>query len=258
MHSGNIVETLENRRMLTGMVGGILRVDGADELGNGVHIWRETDRIVVEERYISAPPGYDYLMVIWQQEFAAADITGIECFGGQLGDYITIDADVDLPATIHGGLGDDTIQTGGGDDVIYGGVGNDLIRAGDGNDAVYGRDGRDTIYGQGGDDSLEGNGKDDVIFGNTGSDTLVGGAGSDELHGGLGNDTLVADIQANLPELPFRNLLYGGAGSDHLWGANGDSLYGGTGPDVFLFHGSFATPVDYSPSSEGDRILGVL
>ena len=74
-----------------------------------------------------------------------------------------------------------------------------------GNDVLYGDDGRDIQYGQSGNDTIHGGNGDDYAEGNADSDTIFGDANSDDLIGGS-NVALRLDA--------------------------GDTISGGTGPDV--------------------------
>lgn len=133
------------------------------------------------------------------------------------------------------------VFAGGGDDEIYaveedevfGEAGDDFIDAsgGLGRNRLYGNEGDDTIFVNKGDRAFGGNGNDFInaavganqpgetisggnyIDGGNGEDYLLAGSNS-ELHGGNGNDTL--QILAG-----SGNLLYGEAGSDEFWIANG-------------------------------------
>ena len=74
-----------------------------------------------------------------------------------------------------------------------------------GNDVLYGDDGRDIQYGQSGNDTIHGGNGDDYAEGNADSDAIFGDADSDDLIGGS-NVALRLDA--------------------------GDTISGGTGPDV--------------------------
>ena len=74
-----------------------------------------------------------------------------------------------------------------------------------GNDVLYGDDGRDIQYGQSGNDTIHGGNGDDYAEGNADSDAIFGDANSDDLIGGS-NVALRLDA--------------------------GDTISGGTGPDV--------------------------
>ncbi len=67
--------------------------------------------------------------------------------------------------------------------VLMGGGGNDTLRAGSGNDNVSGSGGSDVLEGYLGNDTLRGGAGDDLI---------IGGPGLDELYGDDGNDTVQA------------------------------------------------------------------
>jgi Ca2+-binding RTX toxin-like protein len=104
-------------------------------------------------------------------EFERAYVSG---FGATLGsgdDVVTVHRSVDVPVSLYGEEGDDTLIGGAGDDDIDGGAGND------------------TLTGRSGDDLIEGG---------PGQDELDGGAGRDNMIGGDGVDWLTLD-QSDLP-----------------------------------------------------------
>ena len=154
---------------------------------------------------------------------AFRNISAIRISAGAGNDTVTIGFGVDqanIPATILGGTGNDSI-TGGAED--------DYIIAGDGNDTVDGGLGDDTIYGGAGDDLLEGNDGNDFVVGDTGNDTLAGGLGKDSLLGGAGKDQLSGGYG--------NDTLNGGQGNDLLRGGDGkDVLVGGVGHDTMYRH----------------------
>lgn len=95
-----------------------------------------------------------------------------------------IDAsNLDIPVTLNGGNGNDTLIGGSGDDLLQGGAG---------------------------DDNLDGQAGNDTLLGGIGNDVLTGGPGLDSMKGEDGNDTLnAADGLADL-------LVDGGSGNDTI------------------------------------------
>lgn len=118
-------------------------------------------------------------------------------------------------------------------------------------DILTGSDGDDPLSGYEGNDLIGGNGGNDLIGGGNGNDGIYGGYGYDSLYGDVGNDYLVG---------------FGGGYSIEV-----DSLFGGTGSDIFVIgdstesfyingidpvtntDGSYALILDFS-WSEGDKI----
>lgn len=169
-------------------------------------------------------------------------------FGGSLNDYLT-QANVTLPAEMHGGAGDDYISGGMANDFLVGGLGNDQINASGGDNVVWGDNiptfpldpipqdsavggndtlsalgGNDVFYGGGGDDSVSAGAGNDYVYGGQGHDTLDGSGGDDRIYGGAGNDVLAGSVG--------NDLISGGAGNDNLLGGSGnDVLIAGTGAD---------------------------
>ena len=103
----------------------------------------------------------------------------VDARGGN--DLILIASQIDIPAEVYGGAGNDLFS--GGDDRIYGEDGNDVLLGEDGNDVLDGGDGHDLLFGGAGDDDL---------FGGLGDDWLFGGLGVDLLDGGPGHNRLFA------------------------------------------------------------------
>lgn len=119
-----------------------------------------------------------------------AGVDGILIQGNKGNDKITVGETVDKPATIQGGVGNDTLTGGMAADLIQGGAGNDLIFGNDGNDTLKGNGGSDTLVGAAGNDRLQGGDGLDTMDGGQGTDVLLGGRGADSMMGGIGNDTV--------------------------------------------------------------------
>lgn len=124
----------------------------------------------------------------------------------------------ELPFTIYGGPGDDSIGGNAGyGDELYGQGGDDWIRGHSGNDLLDG--GR-------GDDTMRSGAGNDVVLGGVGSDLLVGRRGDDRMRGGDGADRIVGGAG--------KDVLRGEAGPDFLDSDDGvrDEVYGGPGYDA--------------------------
>ncbi|MGE3312307.1 MAG: hypothetical protein AB7O66_20265, partial [Limisphaerales bacterium] len=159
---------------------------------------------------------------------------------------------IEVPATVHGGDGDDTLKAGRGGGSYHGDDGNDTITSeaagseyaggvnefhgGAGDDELTGWEGNDQLFGDDGDDVLLGGADNDVLNGGDGNDFLEGGDGADELNGEEGFDELFGgDGGDTLTGGEGDDLLDGGAGNDRLTGnAGNDTLKGGLGDDVLV------------------------
>ena len=95
-----------------------------------------------------------------------------------------------IPLTVRGGLGADTINGSSGADRLVGGSGNDTIRGGDGDDVIFGRTGDDNVDGERGTDTeILGWGRDTALW--------LPGEGSDVIDGGRGNRDALTFIGAD-------------------------------------------------------------
>ncbi|WP_406003146.1 calcium-binding protein [Streptomyces sp. NBC_00829] len=166
------------------------------------------------------------------QNIAACPLpTAVQVNGQDADDDITVSPNLDAPATLFGGDGEDRLNGGPradhlvGDDpaalfgLTAGTPGNDTINGGPGNDTISGLGGNDTINGNAGNDTLNGDEGNDTLNGNTGNDTLAGGSGNDTLSGDEGNDTLNATDGVNA-----NDSLDGGLAFDSCNGDIGDSM----------------------------------
>jgi len=147
--------------------------------------------------------------------FDLSEVTGLQFNGKKGNDTITIDSSINLPVTLLGDKGNDS---------LYGGDGNDFLNGGKGRDSLEGGNGEDSCQGGAGNDDLDGGADDDTLLGEAGSDDLNGDDGNDQLNGGKGKD--------NLSGGAGDDELEGGDDADELNGESGnDSMMGGKGKD---------------------------
>jgi Ca2+-binding RTX toxin-like protein len=190
-------------------------------------------------------------------------LRGVRVDAGDGNDRVEVREDAalapfELPVTLNGGLGDDSLQGGSGNDVLVGGAGDNLL---DGRGGVNSLDGPTSPLAwahydhSSGTLTVHGTRKDDVIELiyrpwdsylqydiSINGDTLES---PDMVHvrrvvieGGAGNDTIHVDAG----ELPAT--IYGGAGDDSIFGSShADLLIGGTGHDM-IFADRTTTPFD--------------
>ena len=103
-------------------------------------------------------------------DFARQDVARIAVDAGDGDDLVRIDesngAFSDIPTTIDGGAGADSLAGGSGAELLVGGDGNDSIDGNGGNDAAFMGAGDDSFVWDPGDGS-------DVVEGEGGTDTMV-------------------------------------------------------------------------------------
>ena len=177
---------------------------------------------------------------------------GNDVLDGGMGNDILYGQDGD--DRLFGMQGDDILFGGAGSDALFGGIGADALSGGDGADILAGDEGDDTLDGQAGDDRLfdglgrdvvsggEGNdwvsvavdAQEDTFFGNAGLDVLDLSAADAGLTIDLANQTVAGPVA--LDRFAGFEQVIGGAGDDVFQaGADGMTLAGGAGADVFDF-----------------------
>lgn len=100
-----------------------------------------------------------------------------------------------VPVTMQGGDGNDTLGGGSGKDRLEGGSGDDLLSGGKDNDLLDGSVGNDRLLGGKGRDTVYGGLGDDVI--------ITGGDNHDVNDGGLGDNTIEAGAHTNFPTFTY-------------------------------------------------------
>lgn len=145
------------------------------------------------------------------------------------------------------------------------------IKGSAGADQIRGTNGNDVIAGLGGNDVINGRGGDDLMCGDAGNDRFVAGDGSDSLDGGAGSDTITF---AGLDNVAYVDLGSGGGpGStntveilrsiENVIGSDNDdvfsgrpganSIQGGAGDDLFIFHPSDSGDDSWDAGTGTDR-----
>ncbi|NBT12216.1 MAG: calcium-binding protein [Planctomycetia bacterium] len=231
------LEQLENRLVLAAGIrfdsrSGVLALEGTQR-SDVATVSQQGTRIVASLR---TPAG------AFSRGIAAAAVKRI-AFAALAGDDSFTNS-TRLPASVDGGLGNDTLVGGGGNERLVGGGGNDRLQGGGGNDILIAGVGDDWLDGGDGNDSLDGGDGLDTLLGGTGADTLLGGNGGDLLDGGSEDDTLVGGTGDDQ--------LYGGTGNDRIDGNQGDDkLWGGDGDDIL----DSGADIDVIDGDAGDDVL---
>ena len=150
----------------------------------------------------------------------ASDVDKIVAYLCEGDDHLTIAGNVDIPAIIHSGAGNDHVNAGGGPSVLLGGAGSDMLVGGGGRDFIVGGVGEDRLVG--------GNGGDVLIGGATGADDdddalmqLLGVWTSPDNY-----ETRVAavDLLLSVTDDDDEDVLTGSAGRDLFYDGLGDVL----------------------------------
>ena len=243
-------------------------------------------RVPASKLTINGGSGNDIVEILSVDGSLTATITAS---AGDGDDIVDLSA-IALPATIEGGVGNDSLTGSIANDRLIGGPGNDHIDGLAGDDTIAGGAGRDWLLGSSGNDRILGQGgSGDVVSGGPGNDTLDGGRGNDRLMEvadadfvlrntellGFGTDLLtsfeivtlfggMADnrFDASAFTLPGARLkLAGGGGNDELIGSPlADLLIGNGGNDTLVGAGGNDTLIggrhhDHLVGDEGDDLL---
>ncbi|WP_190539592.1 calcium-binding protein [Pseudomonas typographi] len=183
--------------------------------------------------------------------------------GGNGHDYIVADAGKN---TVLGGAASDIIFGGADDDFLTGDAvmtidlslkqadslnqRGDYINGGDGDDTIIGSAANDVLNGGRGSDVISGGAGDDII--STGNSDDRGGEGAERFLGAVGFDwttTIIdkifsvtytqgwadSDIEIKTDDPLAKDIAYGGAGDDHIYGAYGDDILDGGADDDVIF-----------------------
>lgn len=169
-------------------------------------------------------------MATTEFRFPAASVTvGLEATLGPLNDRFDSSA-LDLPVTVFGGSGNDSLTTGAGSDLLSGNEGQDSLVSGGGSDQLLGGNGNDTLTSGAGTDSLDGGGGiADILMESTTTNLALS---SSQLTIGPGDGSEVDD------HINFEKaILLGGGAANVMNASNADipvSLFGGGGNDVLI------------------------
>lgn len=105
----------------------------------------------------------------------------------------------DIPGTLSGGSGADSLTSADAADDLSGEQGNDVLTSGGGDDILNGDEGNDTLDAGAGNDKLTGATGTDTFTAGAGDDTIVAADGlAEKVDCGDGNDTVTADAQDTL------------------------------------------------------------
>ena len=215
--------------------GGVLRLNVgtfADQRGVS-----QTETV---EEYVIRREGTVIVVSAFGYEERFSGVTSIVGDFGSGNDAFIAFNELNVPATIHGGIGNDFLAfssttascaTTGNQATLYGDDGNDDLRGGSCGDLLDGGVGNDYLDGGAGVDTMIGADGDDVFFGYINevmNETTAAGAGTDtfELIGTPGADTMTVGVHnsavrigygsGNLDLTQFENLVLRTQGGDTL------------------------------------------
>jgi glucose/arabinose dehydrogenase len=158
-------------------------------------------------------------------------LLGLQINGRAGNDSISVNSSITLPATLKGGLGDDTLTGGGGDNVLIGGIGNDSLVGGS--------------NGGSGENLLVPDQLSTFSSSPTGNDTLDGGAGYSIADFSHSTDalTLSNDGAANSGDLAAGEKSEIMSNVAAIWGGTANDTITGTQPNEFLSGGGGADSI---------------
>ena len=164
MSAGNLFESLEGRRLMSGSItqlGGLITVFG-DSSNDVCKVTTDGPTVTVSLTHGAHAH---------TKKVSSSSVNQIVFFGYD---------------------GNDKFQNDTGfRSTAIGGKGNDILTGGSNKDTLAGGDGTDMLIGRGGNDTLKGDGGSDFLYGGSDSDYLDGGADSvkDFVLGQSGTDT---------------------------------------------------------------------
>src|SRR5258706_7093972 len=169
----SLLETLEPRQLLAASPLGVASVwvNGGNQLQ--ITGSKRADTIIVQPSAL----GFKISNGAWSTTASGA-FTSIVVRAGRGNDVVIIDPAITTPASIFGGIGDDTLTGGAGDDKLYGQGGADNLIGGAGNDTLVniGDSGFDTATGGDGFDGFWTDAASSEEITDASADELAGGA----------------------------------------------------------------------------------
>jgi Ca2+-binding RTX toxin-like protein len=124
-------------------------------------------------------------------DFTCTGVTSLTGNGSPFDDSLSAQGDsqstpsdpaiTDIPTTLNGGDGNDSLNAGTAGATLNGGTGDDNLNGGPGNDILIGGAGNDSLNGGGGNDTLSGGDGNDTLFPSNGTDAVSGGTGVDQV-----------------------------------------------------------------------------
>jgi PKD repeat protein len=109
-----------------------------------------------------------------KQSFPAEDVDSIRVLACDGDDQVHLNRDLEVPAIVDGGAGNDHLMAGSGPAWLMGGADDDHLFGGPDGDLLEGGEGNDHLFGRGGDDLLDGGpGIDDCNPGQEVGDAVV-------------------------------------------------------------------------------------
>jgi Ca2+-binding RTX toxin-like protein len=220
------IERLENRRLLSASLDSQGKLSIFGTLGDDtITVFQNDTGTFIDD---SGMPQTGVTVSVLDngvlREFEEAKVLEIfvQVFDGN--DFVSLDEqDIDLPATMFGGAGNDTLISSTGDDSLFGESGFDQLVA---------KGGVDHMHGGAQGDNMDGGEGNDVMFGGRGHDFMIGHIGSDSIYGRAGHDELWGNGSVNVDTNP--DLIFADDGNDTIFASSNnafDTLYGGRGYD---------------------------
>jgi hypothetical protein len=133
------------------------------------------------------------------ESYTCNGVTRLVANGGAGDDDLDAEDLEDIPATLTGAEGNDSLSGGDAADTIDGGAASDFLDGNEADDTLNGGDGDDFFFDGAGNDRVRGDGGGDRFFGDLGNDDIVGGTGYDTMTA-LSQDTPAAGLSITLDD----------------------------------------------------------